>query len=223
MDKKILIGGAVLAGLAFLYFRSNKKTDEVAPDALQDMGEAAEDMGAGADAGAGGGGGGGAVTPSDVAAGTEAKEEVRKAMDMGGIDMASTKSLKSATAAGIATSMAAKGKDVPSSLLKTASKKPLPAALGVRSVTNKLASAQKQAPAGLIRTAVNAPVKLGKAAVQSVKNVAAKVSAPAPIKKVVAAPKKAVASIKKAFKRFDGDDFFGYDGDGISNYQTNIL
>ena len=52
MDKKILIGGAVLAGLAFLYFRSNKKTDEVAPDASQDMGAAAEDMGAGADAGA---------------------------------------------------------------------------------------------------------------------------------------------------------------------------
>jgi hypothetical protein len=219
MDKKILIGGAVLAGLAFLYFRSNKKTDEVAPDALQDMGEAAEDMGAGADAGAGGGGGGAAPSPSDVAAGTEAKEEVRKAMDMAGIDMASTKSLKSATAAGIATSMAAKGKEVPASLLKVASKKPLPAALGVKTVTSRLASAPKQAPAGLIRTAVNAPVKLGKAAVQSVKNV---VKA-APIKKAAAAPKKAVSSIKKAFKKFDGDDFFGYDGDGISNYQTNIL
>lgn len=107
MDKKVMYGlGAVALIGAILYFR-NKSS--VAP--AEEVAEEPAEEGAGG-GGAGGGGGASAPSPTDMAMGEVAKEELRKSMDLGGLDMASPKAEKGAVATGMVASMVASGKPI---------------------------------------------------------------------------------------------------------------
>jgi hypothetical protein len=126
MDKKILYGlGAVAVVGALWYWNKNRGQASATDMAMGDMGMG--DMtDAGADAGAGGGGGGAsAPSPSDMAMGEVAKEDLKKSMDLGGLDMASPKAEAIAKNMAIATSMAVKGKDIPVAVAKQVAKSPM--------------------------------------------------------------------------------------------------
>ena len=123
MDKKLMYGlGAVALVGAILYFR-NKSSVAPAEEVAQEPAE--EGAGGG---GAGGGGGASAPSPTDMAMGEVAKEELRKSMDLGGLDMASPKAEKGAIATGMVASMVASGKQVSTQMGKAVLGAKLPSA-----------------------------------------------------------------------------------------------
>lgn len=121
MDKKIMYGlGAVALVGAYLYFKNKQTTPEIG---ASDMTAPPEDMGAGG--GAGGGGGTSAPSPTDMAMGELAKDDVKKSMDLGGLDMASPKAEATAKNMAMATSMILAGKQVPSNIERKIATSPL--------------------------------------------------------------------------------------------------
>ena len=119
MDKKVMYGlGAVALIGAYLYFKNKQVTPNLG---ASDMTTPPEDMGAGA----GGGGGSSAPSPTDMAMGDLAKNDVTKSMDLGGLDMASPKAEATAKNMAMATSMILAGKQVPSNIERQIATSPL--------------------------------------------------------------------------------------------------
>jgi hypothetical protein len=196
MDKKVLYGlGAVALVGGVIWYMKNKK-DSTATSMVEEeaMAEATED------AGAGGGGGGGALpSPTDMAVGEMAKEEVRKSMDLGGMDMASSKVEKSAKATAMVGSMIGSGKSVPREMVKSVLKAPIP-----KGLKGKILSASQS---GAIK-----PLNV-------MKSVGVKPAVKSGIGKITSAVKSASPSIKgkiqglkSKFKKFDGDEMDNFDG-----------
>jgi hypothetical protein len=197
MDKKVIygLGAVVLIGGAIWYF--NKRKQDSA--SMGDMGAMAEEPTEESGGGAGGGGGAPAPAPVDEAVGEMAKEEVKKSMDLGGLDMASTKVEKSAKVTAMVGSMVAQGKEVPASMVKAMLKAPIPKTTKamILSATSQGKTEQSvprmSAPLkGAVKT-VSAPAK---AVIDSIKGKGVIQTASAPAKavvKTVSAPAKAVA------------------------------
>lgn len=208
MDKKVIYGLGAVALLGAIWYFKKKKDDE----ALASMADASMgDMGGMAEEGAGGGGaggGGGASAPSkeDVAVGEMAKEEVKKSMDLGGLDMASKKVEKSAKVTAMVGSMASKGKAVPREMVKSVLKAPIP-----KGLKGKILSATTQ-----------------NKTVQSIPKLFGKPIAKAGI--VTVAPKKKTVSVQAKmnpitkFKKFDGfDEYDNFDSDDMfANVGGNV-
>jgi hypothetical protein len=195
----------------------------------------------GADSGAGGGGGGGASAPSqtDVAMGQMAKEDVKKSMDLGGLDMASPKVEKGAMVTGMVASMVASGKDVAPSLARTMMNAPLPTPAKDKIVSRVINS--KDAPNRGILTNVPTSAKVikGTAISRGAKSITtrtpltpfqqvSKAVAKTPQVQVAKAVAKPVIQVNKAvakavakpvskaiakFKKFDGN--YGFDGEDM--------
>lgn len=223
MDKKLMYGlGAVALIGAFMYFKN--KQGEATADAGADAGA---DSGADAGGGAGGGGGASAPSPTDVAMGQMAKEDVKKSMDLGGLDMASKKVEKGAMATGMVASMVASGKQVPPSVAKAVVSSKIPASTK-STIVNKVVATKPtlvqqvkgvaSKPASVVKSAV-----VSKPVVQVNKVVAKTLATPSkPVSKAVVTVSKSVAPMKgnsvKAnpmtkFKKFDGN--YGFDGEDM--------
>ena len=222
------LGAVALLG-AIWYLRNKQSvvpTDETAETPAD----------SGADSGAGGGGGGGASAPSqtDVAMGQMAKEDVKKSMDLGGLDMASPKVEKGAMVTGMVASMVASGKDVAPSLARTMMNAPLPtpakdkiiSTLAVRNDSNVAKAGAKSILKGTAisrgaksittRTPLTPFQQVSKAVAKTPQVQVAKAVAK-PVIQVNKAVAKAVAKpVSKAiakFKKFDGN--YGFDGEDM--------
>ena len=189
MDKKVIYGlGAVALLGAIWYFK--KKKDEEALASMGDMGAMAEAPAEEGGAGGGGGGGGAsAPSPSDVAVGEMAKEEVKKSMDLGGLDMASQKVEKSAKITAMVGSMASKGKEVPREMVKSVLKAPIP-----KAVKGQILSATMQGKTVQSVPRMAQPPMVSNKDIVTPKGVVATKPAPAP--RTVLAPKPASAPVK---------------------------
>ena len=216
MDKKVIYGlGAVALLGAIWYFK--KKKDEEALASMGDMGAMAEEPAEEGGAGGGGGGGASAPAPSDVAVGEMAKEEVKKSMDLGGLDMASKKVEKSAKVTAMVGSMASKGKAVPREMIKSVLKAPIP-----KGVKGAILSATMQG-----RTVQSIPKTAIRPTTGIVNKAIGKVGAitVTPMKKTVSKSGVAKANPVTKFKKFDGfaDDYDNFDTDDMfANVGGNV-
>jgi hypothetical protein len=187
MDKKVIYGLGAVALLGAIWYFKKKKDDE-ALASMADMGAMAEEAPAEEGGAGGGGGGGGASAPSasDVAVGEMAKEEVKKSMDLGGLDMASQKVEKSAKVTAMVGSMASKGKEVPRDMVKAVLKAPIP-----KAVKGQILSATMQGKTVQSVPRMAQPPMVSNKAIVTPKGVVAPKPASAP--RTVLAPKPAPA------------------------------